>query len=57
MYGQDIYYVPRTLVNRDTVFGETDGNLKVRGDQGSVNNVEGWEGQGEFLASLEFARR
>ena len=22
IYGQDIYYVPRTLVNRDTVFGE-----------------------------------
>ena len=21
IYGQDIYYVPRTLVNRDTVFG------------------------------------
>ena len=22
IYGQDIYYVPRTIVNKDTVFGE-----------------------------------
>ena len=26
IYGQDIYYVPRTVVNRDTILGEdTDG--------------------------------
>ena len=54
IYGQDIYYVPRTLVNRDTVFGE-DADSKfesARPIRAYVNNVEGWEGQGELLSKF-----
>ena len=47
IYGQDIYYVPRTLVNRDTVFGEdSDSKFEsAKAIRAYVNNVEGWEGQ------------
>jgi len=54
IYGQDIYYVPRTLVNRDTVFGEdSDSKFEsARPIRAYVNNVEGWEGQGELLSKF-----
>ena len=54
IYGQDIYYVPRTIVNKDTVFGE-DSDTKfesARAIRAYVNNVEGWEGQGELLSKF-----
>ncbi len=54
LYGQDIYYLPRTYVNRDTIFQEVESStftqaLSVRA---YVNNVEGWEGQGELLSKF-----
>ena len=54
LYGQDIYYLPRTYVNRDTIFQEVENSsftqaLAVRA---YVNNVEGWEGQGELLSKF-----
>lgn len=54
IYGQDIYYLPRTYVNRDTILGEVENSrftqaLAVRA---YVNNVEGWEGQGELLSKF-----
>ena len=54
IYGQDIYYLPRTYVNRDTILGEVENSrftqaLQVRA---YVNNVEGWEGQGELLSKF-----
>tara|TARA_B100002019_G_scaffold288983_1_gene303685 strand:+ start:715 stop:1647 length:933 start_codon:yes stop_codon:yes gene_type:complete len=54
IYGQDIYYLPRTYVNRDTIFQEVENSrftqaLQVRA---YVNNVEGWEGQGELLSKF-----
>ena len=54
IYGQDIYYVPRTIVNRDTVFGEdSDGKFEsAKAIRAYVNNVEGWEGQGELLTKF-----
>jgi hypothetical protein len=54
IYGQDIYYVPRTLVNRDTVFGEDSDSQfdSARAIRAYVNNVEGWEGQGELLSKF-----
>ena len=54
IYGQDIYYVPRTIVNRDTVFGEdSDGKFETaKPIRAYVNNVEGWEGQGELLTKF-----
>ena len=54
IYGQDIYYVPRTVVNRDTIFGEdSDGKFEsAKPIRAYVNNVEGWEGQGELLTKF-----
>ena len=54
IYGQDIYYLPRTYVNRDTILDEVENStftqaLEVRA---YVNNVEGWEGQGELLTKF-----
>ena len=54
IYGQDIYYLPRTYVNKDTIFQEVENStftqaLQVRA---YVNNVEGWEGQGELLSKF-----
>ena len=54
IYGQNIYYVPRTIVNRDNVFGEdSDGKFEsAKAIRAYVNNVEGWEGQGELLTKF-----
>ena len=54
IYGQDIYYVPRTIVNKDTVFGEdADSSFdSAKAIRAYVNNVEGWEGQGELLSKF-----
>ena len=54
IYGQDIYYVPRTIVNRDTAFGEDSDSQfdSARAIRAYVNNVEGWEGQGELLSKF-----
>ena len=54
LYGQDIYYLPRIYVNRDTILNEVETSkfeqaLQVRA---YVNNVEGWEGQGELLSKF-----
>ena len=54
IYGQDIYYVPRTIVNRDTVLGEdADSQFDTaKPIRAYVNNAEGWEGQGELLSKF-----
>jgi len=54
LYGQDIYYLPRTYVNKDTIFQEVENSnftqaLSIRA---YVNNVDGWEGQGELLSKF-----
>ena len=54
LYGQDIYYLPRTYVNKDTIFQEVESSnftqaLSVRA---YVNNVDGWDGQGELLSKF-----
>ena len=54
IYGQNIYYLPRTYVNKDTILNEVESSeftqaLEVRA---YVNNVEGWEGQGELLSKF-----
>lgn len=54
IYGQDMYYVPRTLVNQDTILNEETisrylSNYLIRA---YVNNIEGWEGQGELLTKF-----
>jgi len=54
IYGQDIFYLPRTLVNRDTILGEDiDSSFdSARAVRAYVNNVDGWEGQGELLSKF-----
>lgn len=54
IYGQNIYYVPRDIVNRDTIFEEdSDGRFSsARAIRAYVNNAEGWEGQGELLSKF-----
>ena len=54
IYGQDIYYVPRTIVNKDSIFEEdSDGKFETaKAIRAYVNNVEGWEGQGELLSKF-----
>ena len=54
LYGQDIYYLPRIYINRDTILNEVESSkfeqaLAVRA---YVNNVDGWEGQGELLSKF-----
>ena len=54
IYGQDIYYVPRTIVSQDSIFEEdSDGKFEsAKPIRAYVNNVEGWEGQGELLTKF-----
>ena len=54
IYGQDIFYVPRTIVNKDTVFGEDSDSQfdTAKPIRAYVNNAEGWEGQGELLSKF-----
>ena len=54
IYGQDTYYLPRTYVNRDTVLNEveTSNFTRALAVRAYVNNVEGWEGQGELLSKF-----
>lgn len=54
IYGQDIYYVPRTIVSQDSIFEEdSDGKFEsAKPIRAYVNNVEGWEGQGELLSKF-----
>ena len=50
IFGQDVYYIPRTLVNRDTILGEDpagkfdDAYLM----EAYIENVEGFEGAGDL---------
>jgi len=54
LYGQDIYYLPRTYVNRDTILNEveTSNFTQALSIRAYVNNVEGWEGQGDLLSKF-----
>lgn len=54
IYGQDVYYIPRTLVNEDTLFNEDtlskfEGAYQLRA---YCNTVDGWEGQGDLLTKF-----
>ena len=54
IFGQDVYYIPRTLVNRDNIMGEDIGSkfddayLK----EAYIENVDGFEGEGDFLSKF-----
>ena len=54
MYGHDVIYIPRTLVNKDFLFGEdTISNF----EQGIniemyISSVDGFEGEGDFASKF-----
>ena len=51
MYGQDVYYLPRTIVNENRVFGEDvpskfNNSYKI---EMYIENVEGFDGEGDVF--------
>jgi len=54
IYGHDMYYMPRTLGDRDSVFNED--NLSEYNNayllEFYIKNVEGFEGEGSFLSAF-----
>ena len=54
LYGQDVYYLPRTYVGRDQILDEVDTSTfsNAYPIRAYVNNAEGWEGQGELLTKF-----
>ena len=51
MYGQDVYYLPRTIVNENRVFGEDvpskfNNSYKI---EMYIENVEGFDGEGDLF--------
>jgi len=54
MYGQDVYYLPRTLVNEDRIFGEDvpskfSSAYKV---EMYIENTEGFDGEGDLFTKF-----
>ena len=54
IYGQDVYYIPRTLVKEDNLLGED--VLSKFGDAYQIEmyfeNVEGYEGEKEIMSKF-----
>jgi len=54
IYGMEVYYIPRTIVSEDTIFGEDtissfDEALPL---EMYIKNVDGFEGEGDFLSKF-----
>ena len=51
VYGHDIYYLPRTLVNKDTIFDEDELSRFTQAYplEMYLDNVNGYEGQGDIF--------
>ena len=58
-YGHDMRYIPRTLVRDDSLFGED--TLSTFDDATElemyIKNIEGFEGEGEFLSKFNLEVR
>lgn len=54
IYGHDVYYLPRTLVNRDTIFDEDALSQFTQAYplEMYLENVEGFEGEGELFSKF-----
>ena len=52
IYGLDLFYLPRTIVNRDEIFNEDSISKynKAIAIEMYIRNVEGFEGEGDFLS-------
>ena len=54
MYGQDVYYLPRTMVNENKVFGEDvpsifNSSYKI---EMYIENIEGFDGEGDLFTKF-----
>ena len=59
MFGIDVYYLPRTLVDTDQLFGE---DVLSKFETAApiemfIKNVEGFEGEGDFLSRFNLEIR
>lgn len=59
IYGHDVYYLPKTLINKDQLYGESS---ITRYDSAYflemyIKNVEGFEGEGDFLSKFNLQIR
>lgn len=54
IYGQDVKYIPRTIVSQDNIFGEDPlSTFDIAADvEMYVKNVEGWEGEGDVFSKF-----
>lgn len=54
IYGQDMYYVPRTLNNKDKIYGEDDISTYNSATlvEFYIKNVEGFGGDGNFMSKF-----
>jgi hypothetical protein len=51
VYGQDVYYLPRTIVNEDTLFGDDAASQFYSSNKIEmyIENVEGFDGEGDLF--------
>jgi len=59
MYGQDMYYLPRTIYAKNEVYGE-DSSSQYKSFfnvEMYIKNVEGFEGEGDFLSKFNLEVR
>jgi len=54
IFGQDVYYIPRTLVNRDTILGEDPASKfdDAYLIEAYIENTEGFEGTGDLYSQF-----
>lgn len=59
IYGHDVYYMPRTLVNRDTIFDEDTISQFTQAYplEMYLENVEGYEGDGDLFSRFGLETR
>lgn len=60
IYGQDMYYLPKTIIREDVVYGE--GRQAAQFNDALlldfyIKNVEGFEGEGDFLSKFNLEIR
>ena len=59
IYGQDVFYLPRDIVNEDTILGD---DIPSRFNSSYmlemyIENTEGFDGEGEFLSKFNLEVR
>lgn len=59
IYGQDVYYLPRKIINEDAIFNETLLNEygKAFNIEMYVENIDGFEGEGDILSKFGLEMR